>query len=97
MYRFMGSINDILQMVMFYIVTASIAVSLFIAHQVTMCDRPLRELSNPGASGSLFYLSAISTEAVAWILPCTIAYILYYLSFYMDLRAWYLQFSVLFM
>ena len=23
-----------------------------------MCDRPLRELSNPGASGSLFYLSA---------------------------------------
>ena len=23
-----------------------------------MCDRPMRELSNPGASGSLFYLSA---------------------------------------
>ena len=26
--------------------------------QVAMCDRPLREVSNPGASGSLFYLSA---------------------------------------
>ena len=23
-----------------------------------MCDQPLREISNPGASGSLFYLSA---------------------------------------
>lgn len=26
--------------------------------QLAMCDRPLREISNPGASGSLFYLSA---------------------------------------
>ncbi len=25
--------------------------------QIAMCDRPLREISNPGASGSLFYLS----------------------------------------
>ena len=26
--------------------------------QIAMCDRPMREVSNPGASGSLFYLSA---------------------------------------
>ena len=26
--------------------------------QIAMCDRNLREVSNPGASGSLFYLSA---------------------------------------
>ncbi len=26
--------------------------------QIALCDRPLREISNPGASGSLFYLSA---------------------------------------
>ena len=26
--------------------------------QLAMCDQPLREISNPGASGSLFYLSA---------------------------------------
>ena len=26
--------------------------------QLALCDRPLREVSNPGASGSLFYLSA---------------------------------------
>ena len=26
--------------------------------QLAMCDQPLREVSNPGASGSLFYLSA---------------------------------------
>ena len=26
--------------------------------QLALCDQPLREISNPGASGSLFYLSA---------------------------------------
>ena len=30
----------------------------FTPSQVAMCDRHLREISNPGASGSLFYLSA---------------------------------------
>ena len=31
------------------------SLSLF---QVALCKDPMRELSNPGASGSLFYLSA---------------------------------------
>ena len=36
-------------------------VTLHVSHvpiQLALCDRPLREVSNPGASGSLFYLSA---------------------------------------
>ena len=38
----------------------SLTLSLLTPHpsQVAMCAHPLREVSNPGASGSLFYLSA---------------------------------------
>ena len=31
---------------------------LFLIFQLSLCNEPLRELSNPGASGSIFYLSA---------------------------------------
>ena len=31
---------------------------LITSPQLALCNQPMRELSNPGASGSLFYLSA---------------------------------------
>ena len=30
----------------------------FLLIQLALCNQPMRELSNPGASGSLFYVSA---------------------------------------
>ena len=30
---------------------------MFLPDQISLCDESLRELSNPGASGSIFYLT----------------------------------------
>lgn len=57
MVTFLGYLSCLSNCIRFIVDFSSYSVYLLFLFQLSLCDAPLTELSNPGAGGSIFYIS----------------------------------------